>query len=116
MCPQYPFISQCCRSSALVPRLLLERSLDFRPFRERQEQLRPNHEPIAGAGRRYYSRSPCGRGTVSTNAFTSAAGSPIKAVNFELVSELIGVMTVAEVRLQEGESIENALRRFKRKV
>ena len=26
------------------------------------------------------------------------------------------VMSVAEVRLQEGESIENALRRFKRKV
>ena len=25
-------------------------------------------------------------------------------------------MTVAEVRLQEGESIDNALRRFKRKV
>jgi small subunit ribosomal protein S21 len=29
---------------------------------------------------------------------------------------LIGVISVAEVRLQEGESIENALRRFKRKV
>ena len=28
----------------------------------------------------------------------------------------LGVMTVAEVRLQEGESLENALRRFKRKV
>jgi small subunit ribosomal protein S21 len=27
-----------------------------------------------------------------------------------------GVMSVAEVRLQEGESVENALRRFKRKV
>jgi small subunit ribosomal protein S21 len=27
-----------------------------------------------------------------------------------------GVMRLAEVRLQEGESIENALRRFKRKV
>jgi small subunit ribosomal protein S21 len=27
-----------------------------------------------------------------------------------------GVMGVAEVRLQEGESVENALRRFKRKV
>jgi small subunit ribosomal protein S21 len=26
------------------------------------------------------------------------------------------VMSVAEVRLQEGESVENALRRFKRKV
>jgi len=26
------------------------------------------------------------------------------------------VMSLAEVRLQEGESIENALRRFKRKV
>jgi small subunit ribosomal protein S21 len=28
----------------------------------------------------------------------------------------LGVMSLAEVRLQEGESIENALRRFKRKV
>jgi small subunit ribosomal protein S21 len=28
----------------------------------------------------------------------------------------LGVMKMAEVRLQEGESIENALRRFKRKV
>ncbi len=27
-----------------------------------------------------------------------------------------GVMRMAEVRLQEGESLENALRRFKRKV
>jgi small subunit ribosomal protein S21 len=27
-----------------------------------------------------------------------------------------GVMGMAEVRLQEGESVENALRRFKRKV
>ena len=28
----------------------------------------------------------------------------------------LGVMSLAEVRLQEGESLENALRRFKRKV
>jgi small subunit ribosomal protein S21 len=28
----------------------------------------------------------------------------------------LGVMSLAEIRLQEGESIENALRRFKRKV
>ena len=28
----------------------------------------------------------------------------------------LGVISLAEVRLQEGESIENALRRFKRKV
>ncbi len=28
----------------------------------------------------------------------------------------LGVMTMAEIRLQEGESLENALRRFKRKV
>jgi small subunit ribosomal protein S21 len=27
-----------------------------------------------------------------------------------------GVVSLAEVRLQEGESLENALRRFKRKV
>jgi small subunit ribosomal protein S21 len=30
--------------------------------------------------------------------------------------ELVGVMSLAEVRLQQGESIESALRRFKRKV
>jgi small subunit ribosomal protein S21 len=29
---------------------------------------------------------------------------------------MFGEMSVAEVRLQDGESIENALRRFKRKV
>ncbi len=28
----------------------------------------------------------------------------------------LGVMNLAEIRLQEGESIDNALRRFKRKV
>jgi small subunit ribosomal protein S21 len=28
----------------------------------------------------------------------------------------LGVVSLAEVRLQEGESIDNALRRFKRKV
>ena len=28
----------------------------------------------------------------------------------------LGVISLAEVRLQEGESVENALRRFKRKV
>jgi small subunit ribosomal protein S21 len=28
----------------------------------------------------------------------------------------LGVVSLAEVRLQEGESLENALRRFKRKV
>ena len=32
------------------------------------------------------------------------------------ISSGLGVMSLAEVRLQEGESIENALRRFKRKV
>jgi len=28
----------------------------------------------------------------------------------------LGVMSLAEIRLHEGESLENALRRFKRKV
>ena len=41
-------------------------------------------------------------------------------VNFRRRSLVIqkrsGVMRLAEVRLQEGESIDNALRRFKRKV
>ena len=32
------------------------------------------------------------------------------------ISSGLGVMSLAEVRLQEGESLENALRRFKRKV
>jgi small subunit ribosomal protein S21 len=33
-----------------------------------------------------------------------------------LISVGLGVIRLAEVRLQEGESLENALRRFKRKV
>lgn len=33
-----------------------------------------------------------------------------------LVDKFGGVVSLAEVRLQEGESLENALRRFKRKV
>jgi small subunit ribosomal protein S21 len=33
-----------------------------------------------------------------------------------LIGTGLGVMNVAEVRLQEGESIDNALRRFKRTV
>jgi small subunit ribosomal protein S21 len=40
-------------------------------------------------------------------------GSKLEYVRLELIW---GVMSLAEVRLQEGESIENALRRFKRKV
>ena len=32
------------------------------------------------------------------------------------ISDRLGVISLAEVRLQEGESLENALRRFKRKV
>jgi len=32
------------------------------------------------------------------------------------LDEFGGVVSLAEVRLQEGESLENALRRFKRKV
>src|SRR5438067_231902 len=40
-----------------------------------------------------------------------------KGVNFNIrVATSLGVMNLAEVRLQEGESLENALRRFKRKV
>jgi small subunit ribosomal protein S21 len=35
---------------------------------------------------------------------------------FEIVGNGEEVMRLAEVRLQEGESLENALRRFKRKV
>jgi small subunit ribosomal protein S21 len=36
--------------------------------------------------------------------------------NVCLIGTGLGVMRVAEVRLQDGESIDNALRRFKRKV
>jgi small subunit ribosomal protein S21 len=35
---------------------------------------------------------------------------------FEIVANGEEVMRLAEVRLQEGDSLENALRRFKRKV
>jgi len=34
----------------------------------------------------------------------------------EILVELGGVLRLAEVKLQEGETLENALRRFKRKV
>ena len=42
----------------------------------------------------------------------------IKGVSLSLSTIVagLGVMRVAEIRLQEGESLENALRRFKRKV
>jgi small subunit ribosomal protein S21 len=33
-----------------------------------------------------------------------------------LIRTRLGVISLAEARLQEGESLENALRRFKRKV
>jgi hypothetical protein len=42
--------------------------------------------------------------------------SVIERVRLGLYKTSLGVMSLAEVRLQEGESIENALRRFKRKV
>ena len=35
---------------------------------------------------------------------------------WEITVQLGGVFRLAEVRLQEGETLENALRRFKRKV
>ena len=44
-------------------------------------------------------------------AGTQREGSKLQCVRLGL-----GVISVAEVRLQEGESLENALRRFKRKV
>ena len=37
-------------------------------------------------------------------------------LKFCSVRTCFGVISLAEVRLQEGESLENALRRFKRKV
>jgi small subunit ribosomal protein S21 len=37
-------------------------------------------------------------------------------VSSDMSISLFGGVTLAEVRVQEGESIENALRRFKRKV
>ena len=50
---------------------------------------------------------------VESSAERVTKGVSSKYVRLELVG---GVMSLAEVRLQEGESIENALRRFKRKV
>jgi small subunit ribosomal protein S21 len=37
-------------------------------------------------------------------------------VGFHILRQNGGVSRLAEIRLQEGESLENALRRFKRKV
>jgi small subunit ribosomal protein S21 len=48
---------------------------------------------------------------IGNNAFTSKQSKC--AVNF---TRKRGVYRLAEVRLQDGESLENALRRFKRKV
>ena len=47
----------------------------------------------------------------STECVTNGVSS--KYVRLELLE---AVMSLAEIRLQEGESIDNALRRFKRKV
>ena len=48
--------------------------------------------------------------------FTSAEGTTNDKLYAARYSAGWGVMSVAEIRLQEGESLENALRRFKRKV
>src|SRR5271157_238491 len=49
---------------------------------------------------------------------SSFHGAPHKGSKLEYVRDSagLGVMSLAEIRLQEGESLENALRRFKRKV
>jgi small subunit ribosomal protein S21 len=46
----------------------------------------------------------------------SDAGASWIKLQLRLIKTDLGVMSLAEVRLQEGESLENALRRFKRKV
>jgi small subunit ribosomal protein S21 len=51
--------------------------------------------------------------------FTGVSGfrySPVFARSTETLGWLGGVFRLAEVKLQEGETLENALRRFKRKV
>ena len=42
--------------------------------------------------------------------------SQILVITIRSIRTSLGVCDLAEVRLQEGESLENALRRFKRKV
>ncbi len=58
--------------------------------------------------------SPFARASLSTLSLTSLRNIGITTVSFW--DEFGGVSCLAEVRIQEGESLENALRRFKRKV
>jgi small subunit ribosomal protein S21 len=53
---------------------------------------------------------------VSVGELGSAERSQIGQAHVCPISSGLGVMSLAEIRLQEGQSIENALRRFKRKV
>ena len=48
--------------------------------------------------------------SIGENALTFQGG------HYKFITRIGGVFSLAEVRLQEGESLENALRRFKRKV
>ena len=60
---------------------------------------------------RWIAAPPCRLAIASTERGTNGISSKVSKHGTGL-----GVMRLAEVRLQEGESIENALRRFKRKV
>ena len=53
---------------------------------------------------------------IESCAFTSAERTTNDKLYSAGFSAGWGVMSMAEIRLQEGESLENALRRFKRKV
>jgi small subunit ribosomal protein S21 len=66
------------------------------------------------------SELPAGHGTAKKAGFVKQLGlSTTSKVTYSRMAQmgrLRGVVDLAEVRVQEGEPLENALRRFKRKV
>ena len=82
--------------------------------------LRSEHLPASAIGNVGLS-SLCSRPIIEPRCMRCAKetireGGPETRVEFWRFYNWSGVMNLAEVRLQEGESIDNALRRFKRKV
>ena len=59
-------------------------------------------------------REICGVLSARSQRVDFTPGDPAPALEFEV--QWGGVFRLAEVKLQEGETLENALRRFKRKV
>ena len=104
--------------------LIGDNLMETAPFRNFERQYERSRFQPAAAG----CHDDCGRGGRAVDA---DHGKLHETLEFNEVTDLsdvnrrleyfhysvgLGVMSLAEVRLQEGESLENALRRFKRKV